>query len=195
MIRREFLSRMALAGTLAGSLPELLWANTLSRPAPASSPHATGAGYKGPLNARELSFIAAVAEGIIPATDTGGATAAGVAPFIGFLYSDWLLPAEQASFLRGLAELEADSKKVHGKSFEECTPEEQAASLTTWDAQAYEPRPHEIPPPFFRRLKELVVVGYYTSAIGQDVELKIQFGGGQSERDGPVMSSPPFVHI
>jgi gluconate 2-dehydrogenase gamma chain len=195
MIRREFLSQMALAGTLAGTVPELLWATTLTRSTPPPHSRTPGEVYAAPLNLSQISFLAAVGEKIIPATDTGGATAAGVAPFIGFLYSDWLLAAEQAAFAQGLAGLEADCRKAHGKSFEACTSEQQDASLTTWDAQAYEPRPHDVAPPFFRRLKELVIVGYYTSPVGQDIELKIRFGGGQGEPDGPAMSSPPFVHI
>ncbi len=142
-----------------------------------------------------MRFIAAVAERIIPATDTGGATAAEVAPFIGYLYSNWMLVPEQRAFHEGLEALASGAQKSLGQPFELSSEAEQSALLGTWDKNAFEPRSHDAPAPFFRRLKELVVVAYYTSSLGQDSELKVQFGGGQAEPDGPAMSQPPFVHI
>ena len=51
----------------------------------------------------------------------------------------------------------------------------------------------DAPRPFFRRFKSLVVTGYYTSQVGQEEELKVQFGAGQDESAGPIMRPPPFT--
>jgi gluconate 2-dehydrogenase gamma chain len=196
MIRREFLSRMSIAASLAVAAPGLAWADALKRSSALLASHRSPGEYLQPLSERELAFIAAIAECIIPATDTGGASAAAVAPFIGYLYSDWLLAAEQHDFHRGLEELAASAEKALGQPFVASSEKQQAVLLSEWDANAFERMPQDAPRPFFRRLKELVVVGYYTSPLGQDAELQVQFGGGQREPDGPVMSWPPFAaHI
>jgi hypothetical protein len=182
---------MAIASALAVSAPGLAWADTLKR-RPASLPPGS---YLPPLTERQLAFVAAVAECIIPATDTGGASAAEVAPFVGYLYSNWMLPSEQRDALRGLDGLAASAETELRQPFESSAEDKQLALVSRWDALAYAPRPHDVPAPFFRRLKELVLVGYYTSPVGQDIELQVQFGGGQGEPGGPAMSSPPFVHI
>jgi gluconate 2-dehydrogenase gamma chain len=192
MIRREFLSRMTIASTLAVSTPALAWADTLKRHATSLAPRN---GYLLPLTQRQLAFIAAVAERIIPATDTGGAAAAEVAPFIGYLYANWMLVSEQRDTLRGLDSLASSAEAALAQPFENAAEHRQIALVGQWDANAYEARPHDAPAPFFRRLKELVLVGYYTSTVGQDSELQVQFGGGQGEPGGPAMSQPPFVHI
>lgn len=195
MIRRQFLSRMSIAASLVAAAPGLAWADTLRRGNSSLAAQRPAGDYLPPLSDRQLAFIAAIADRIIPVTDTGGASAAAVAPFIGFLYSEWLLAAEQHEFRRGLEDLAARAEQALGQPFERRTEQQQTALVSEWDAKAFETMPQDAPRPFFRRLKELVVVGYYTSPIGQDAELKIQFGGGQQEPDGPAMSTPPFVHI
>ena len=49
------------------------------------------------------ALIADIAETIIPATDTGGAKAAGVPAFIEMMVADWFNPAERTHFMDGMA--------------------------------------------------------------------------------------------
>ena len=81
---------------------------------------------------------------------------------------------------------------VHGRPFADCGTAEQVAQLKAWDDAAFSGAPTPTPPPFFVLLKQLVISAYYTSQIGQDVELETTLDAGENEPYGPVMMSPPF---
>ncbi|HZI21557.1 MAG TPA: gluconate 2-dehydrogenase subunit 3 family protein [Gemmatimonadales bacterium] len=165
--RRDALKQVALllggaisAPTLAGALD----AATRRRPwtAPGWSPHT--------LSSEQLELVAVMADHIIPATDTPGARAAGVQGFVDTLLTDHYPAEERDRFLAGL-------KDVQSKRFLESTPEQQVAMLNAMDEAAYpalqidSPRSPETW--FFRRFKELTLVGYYTSQIGATQELHL----------------------
>jgi len=122
------------------------------------------------LRPAQLELVATVAEHIIPQTDTPGARGAGVHRFVDTLLSDHYSTEERDRFLAGLAD-------VQGKHFLEATPLQQIALLKAMDEAAYAPtgasseRPSETW--FFRRLKEVTLVGYYTSEIGASRELRV----------------------
>ena len=185
MDRRAFLGRLALAATV--SLDPTGFAAALERTAPP-----TGIAILPSLDAAELRLVDAMAEGILPATDTPGARAAGVPDFIATLFNEWMLLDEQRAFREGLAAAVADCTRTYSRAFDACTPEQQLALLERWDGEAMALRP-DAPQPFFRRFKHLVVAAYYTSQVGQQQELKIQFGAGQEESTGPIMRPPPFT--
>ena len=184
MDRRVFLGRLALAATFA--LDSTGFAAAVER---TTAPQRDT--WLPPLDASERRLVDALAEGILPASDTPGARAAKVPEFIALLFDEWMLLDEQQSFRAGLAVLADDSTKTHGQAFDACTPEQQLALLEHWDREAMSPAP-DAPRPFFRRFKSLVVTGYYTSQVGQDEELRVQFGAGQDESAGPLMRPPPF---
>ena len=187
MDRRTFLARL----TLAAALPFACRARdgisaALEAPAPG-----TEGPYEATLNAAELRFVDALAEGILPATDTPGARAAKVPEFIAMLFDEWMLADEQRAFRSGLTTLDVECTHSLGRPFADCSSDEQLTMLEQWDRAASQapPGPQS---PFFRRFKSLVVTAYYTSEIGQVEELKIQFGAGQDSPVGPVMATPPF---
>lgn len=186
--RRSFLRQLALVATLPFAWqPADGFAAALERKDAPATP-----GYLPPLSSGELKFVDALAEGILPATDTPGARAAGVPAFIGLLFSEWMYRDEQQAFRDGLAALTVDAKARTGRAFVELDPARQLELLQAWDTAAFAPAPREAPPPFFRRFKTLVVVGYYTSEVGQVQELQVQFGAGEMEDHGPAPSPPPF---
>ena len=188
MYRREFLARLALAAPIALATRNV-WADTLARP---PDDRVTEAIYEKPLSAEELAFVAALSEGIIPATDTPGAVGAGVPQFIGLLFTDWFTREEQQEFRSGLAGLDAACRAKCQRAFASCAAADQLSLLSAWDDDAFRERPHDAPKPFFRRFKELTIIGYYTSEVGQNQELKAGFGGGQDVAGGPVSQPPPF---
>ena len=129
-----------------------------------------------------------MAELIIPTTDTPGAKEAGVPEFIDLLLTEWYEPAESKEFLRGLAEVDARSRKKFAKDFVACTPEQQTELMKAMDADAMVyaaqlrkavSRSHVSPPQqtkpipvnFFYTMKKLTLTGYYTSEIGFEKEL------------------------
>jgi hypothetical protein len=115
------------------------------------------------LTPEQAELVAAIAEHILPETDTPGARAVGVHRFIDAMLGESFGPDERQPILDGLAALDA-------AAFLRSSPREQLARLEQLDRQAFaQPGSH---PHFFRTLKELVVLGYYTSEIGATRELR-----------------------
>lgn len=102
---------------------------------------------------REL--LAAIAETIIPETDTPGAIAAGVPEFVELILSDWHTAEERQPVLDGMARLDQACESDHGRRFAACSETEQAGALAA--AEGTE---------MFAMLKSLVVNGYFTSELG-----------------------------
>jgi hypothetical protein len=209
--RREALRRAAyiLGGTLsAPTIAAVLAGCGDQRKA------ATPAWTPRTLTADQRIMVVAIAEAIIPATDTPGAGAAQVDQFVDTLLSDHMASDDKERFLTGLARLDARARSSRQKAFTALTPAEQTEMVAELDRLAYRaealaqdtpstaapsPRSQESdvqvgqgvggtpaeaasPPPdpadvgresFFRMMKELAVVGYYTSEVGQTQELRV----------------------
>jgi gluconate 2-dehydrogenase gamma chain len=167
------------------------------------------------LTPEQRAMVVAIADTIIPETDTPGARAAQVDQFIDALLTDHFAAAEKERFLSGLTRLDARTRRAKQKGFIELTPADQTVIVSDLDRLAFReeqtlakaapqgaprsPRAQEsdvqveqgvgetpaeavMPPPdaadigpqsFFRMMKELAVVGYYTSEVGQTRELRI----------------------
>ena len=109
------------------------------------------------LTAAAAQTVAIAAERIIPATETPGATDAGVTAFIEKMLADWHTPAEREQFLAGLADLDARCRTRASRDFVACGEADQVAVLTELDAAHAQ---------WFARLKYLTVYGYCTSEVG-----------------------------
>lgn len=114
------------------------------------------------LDPHALETVTAAAERIIPATDTPGATDAGVAAFIDKMLADWHTPAERDRFLAGLPELDARARARAAKDFVDCGEADQVAVLTALDDESHAGSADH----WFARLKYLTVYGYCTSEPG-----------------------------
>ncbi len=121
-----------------------------------------------------------IAEMIIPATDTPGATAAKVNEFVDLALGEWFDDGERKGFLDGLAEVDARSRKRFSKDFTGCTPEQQTEMLQLLDAEvaglrdADKQGTHREPSPsqrFFGNMKRVTLLAYFTSEVGQTEEL------------------------
>ena len=167
--RRQALERVAIL--LGGAISAPTVAGVLSKPtrrAWAASP----AWAPRTLSPAQLELVATVAEHIIPQTDTPGARAAGVHRFVDTLLSDHYPATERDRFLAGLADVDARAQSAHGQPFRQCSPEQRIALLGEMDARAFASSRGE-DGWFFRRLKELTIVGYYTSEFGAMQELHV----------------------
>jgi Gluconate 2-dehydrogenase subunit 3 len=139
--------------------------------------------------ADQKNLVAEIAEMIIPKTATPGAKDAGVGPFIEMMLKDCYKPAQQEHFMKGLADVEEASKKANGKAFVEATQEQKTAILKQFEQSAKDEakKNEEVkkvtdaetgltketkgkqdapPTPFFRLMKELTLLGYFTSEQG-----------------------------
>jgi len=167
--RRRALQQVALLLGGAISAPTVAGVfSTATRRAWAASP----AWAPRTLSAAQLELVATLAEHIIPQTETPGARAAGVHRFVDTLLSDHYPAAERDRFLTGLAGVDAQAQSHYGKRFAESAAAQQVALLRELDAAAYAATRGE-DAWFFRRMKELTLVGYYTSEIGAMQELRV----------------------
>jgi hypothetical protein len=120
-------------------------------------------------SASDAVLLDEIAETILPETKTPGAKAAGVGPFIAMMVADTYDPFKQDLFREGLKTLERESLMQNGGGFMASSPAQRLALLERLDREAIEymrgpnayDRPH-----YFRMLKELTLLGYFTSEIG-----------------------------
>ncbi len=127
----------------------------------------------------QRKIVSAVAEHIIPKTTTVGAIDVGVPAFIELMMKDCYKPLEQGSFMEGVKSLET-------ANFLTQSPADQVATLTKMetetiaemerrnveqvkvgdnvDEEAMDKNAKGIP--FWRLMKELTLLGYYTSEKG-----------------------------
>jgi len=167
--RRRALQQAALLLGGAISAPTVAGVfNTATRRAWAASP----AWAPRTLSAAQLELVATLTEHIIPQTETPGARAAGVHRFVDTLLTDHYPTAERDRFLAGLAAVDAQARSRYGKAFVESATGQQVALLRELDAAAYAATRGD-DAWFFRRMKELTLVGYYTSEIGAMQELHV----------------------
>jgi len=167
--RRRALQQVALLLGGAVSAPTVAGVfSTATRRAWAASP----AWAPRTLSAAQLELVATLTEHIIPQTETPGARAAGVHRFVDALLTDHYPAAERDRFLAGLAGVDAQAQSRYGKVFVDSATGQQLALLRELDAAAYAASRAE-DTWFFRRMKELTLVGYYTSEIGAMQELRV----------------------
>jgi hypothetical protein len=162
MDRREALSRVALilGGTIIG-------ANVfLEGCKPADKKAMTGLDFQ----PEDIAYLDEVGETILPTTASSpGAKAAGVGTFMTVMVKDCYEEKDQKVFTEGMQKLEDASKKKHGKYFMESTPEQRHALLVELDNEQKEyakNKKKEDANHYFRMMKELTLLGYFTSEIG-----------------------------
>ena len=117
----------------------------------------------------DVALLDEVADTILPTTSTPGAKAAQVGPFMAKMVTDCYDAKDQEIFRHGVEQLDAASRKANGKSFMDSTPGQRLTLLETLDHEqksymdAKKPgeRAH-----YFRMMKELTLLGYFTSEIG-----------------------------
>jgi hypothetical protein len=171
MNRRDVLRLLGTAA-VGSAVPHDLWAfgRTLQ------SQIASGAGLR-TLDAHQNATVIAIAEMIIPQTDTPGAKATRVNEFIDLILTEWYAPEETQRFVEGLANVDARCRERFGKDFVGCTASQQTEILTAMDADIAAERAlrkpgnedrsqQEKPQYFFYMMKQLTVVGYCTSEAG-----------------------------
>ena len=144
---------VGLAGPVAAALPPLGW-----------TPSA--------LDAEQARALDAVAELIIPKTDTPGAREARVPQFVDRTIATYCEPAQADLLKAGLTQMDADARAAHGVVFAALKPDQQAALLTRYDQEAAAARKQWKPRHFFSVLKEFVTIGYFTSEPGATLALR-----------------------
>ncbi len=174
MNRRTVLRNVALMLGSALSAPTLMAMEHFKQ---ANSPKIWNADFI--LTETQRRIIGEVAEMILPKTDTPGAKEAGVPAFIEMMLKDCYTAPDQLSFLSGVTELENAKflamdmvkrtemlKDLEAKTKEMMKLREvkQTKMGDNEDKEIMKVQPQGLP--FWRLIKELTLLGYFTSEIG-----------------------------
>jgi hypothetical protein len=189
MLRRDVIRALATGlaiPTIEALSPETLWAAGR-----AAHDRIRRAGQDDPLlvlTEHHNAMVSALAELIIPESDTPGATAARVNRFVDVMLAEWFDEDERDGFLRGLVAVDARSVNMFGTPFLGLDEAQQAVLLHGLDAELAALRQAELPTDqhFFQQMKWLTLWGYYTSEAGATQELEQVIAPGRYDPCGPV---------
>lgn len=156
--RREAIRRIALlmGGTLVGSRYIL---------SGQSVPDKKAEGFTD----ADRAFLDEVGETILPATDIPGAKAVGIGPFMTMMVTDCYIDRDHAVFQAGLADIEARARARYGKGFVACAPSERTElcdALEKEQREHHARKPPDEPEHYFRMIKDLTLLGYFSSQVG-----------------------------
>jgi glucoside 3-dehydrogenase (cytochrome c) hitch-hiker subunit len=126
--------------------------------------HARAAAIRqvGTFTAQDIALLDEIADTILPETKTPGAKAAHTGAFMALMVTDTYDDRNQTIFRDGL-------KKLNDGGFMTATSAQRLTQLEQLDREqkAYmDARERGAPPHFFRLMKELALLGYFTSEIG-----------------------------
>ncbi len=144
-------------------------------------------------DADHVAFLNEVADTILPTTSSPGAKAANVGEFMAVMVRDCYKPRDQKAFLEGFKKLDESAQKLAGGKFMDLDPKKRTDVLVALDAEqktytakrnkdfADEMTKHKddlhyegpaVPNHYFRMMKELTLLGYFTSEIGATKALR-----------------------
>jgi gluconate 2-dehydrogenase gamma chain len=152
--------------------------------------------------AEEFRMVDHLAEMIIPANRSPGAHDAGVAEFIDFMVfngadlSSAGLGGLENRFRSGLKWMNAHSRQLYGRSFLECSEQQQTELLECLAYKNKFRRGEEEGRAFFQLMRDYTVKGYYTSRIGLE---ELEYPGLKTmwaEMPGcPHKDDPEHLHL
>ena len=194
MKRREAIHRTALALGYAISAPAL--AGVLNGCKAAPELNYTPVFF----SESQAQTVAELAEIIIPKTNTPGAKDAGVPGFIDSMLKEVYSKEDQDKFLKGLSDFEAEAQKEYGDTFSSCKGEEQVAlfkkhhdaaiaTLGTGGSTGWWNTGGGSDKPFVLKVKELTLLGFFTSEAGATQVLQY------NQVPGPFQGCVPLSEV
>lgn len=146
------------------------------------------------------ALIATVSEIIMPRTDTPGAKDVGVPMFIDQMLKTVYPKEGQDAFIKNLTGFDEGARETYGKNFSDCKEEEQLAyfkkhhdaavqstagglSSGWWNAGVTSAKP------FILEVKELTLVGFFTSEVGATQVLQYK------QVPGPFKGCVPLAEV
>ncbi|WP_371395925.1 gluconate 2-dehydrogenase subunit 3 family protein [Fretibacter rubidus] len=115
-----------------------------------------------------MALLTALADTIIPTTDTPGAVAANVPSELGAMYKEWGDDAFRQTWASGLARLEKTFITMGGQPFAKLSPKQREALLSKYDADVFDGKTDDA---FYKDMKATVATAYYMSEPGATEEL------------------------
>jgi hypothetical protein len=156
----------------------------------------------GGFSAADVALLDEIAETILPETSTPGAKAARTGAFMALMVTDGYTDRDQAVFRDGMRALEEACRTATGGGFLQATPAQRLALLEVLDREqrttaeervsyrtrypAPLPPTEEAAPHYFRMMKELALLGYFTSEIGYTKAMRYIESPGRFDGDAPL---------
>ena len=173
MKRRELLRTLASATALA-VVPEknlAAWARV-----------ASGIPLQNALSPARLALVRAIADTIIPRTNTPSATDVGAHKFVDVIVNEYLTEAERVAALAGLDAIDTRALTESNVTFAKLSADKRSAMIDSFEKADRSAEPAQT----YWRLKGLIVHGYFTSEpVMRDV-LKVNIMPGKFEGAAPV---------
>ena len=168
MNRRDAISRVALilGGTVVGANAFLTGCKSEDKKADGAAANFTP---------DDAAYLDEIAETIIPATDTPGAKAAKVGAFMTVMVKDCYDEGDQKVFREGMDKINKAADKKFDKEFMQLSADERHKLLVEIDNEQKEygkNRKKDDPNHYFRLMKELTLLGYFTSEEGATKALR-----------------------
>jgi hypothetical protein len=178
--RREAIQRVsAFLGAAAFVGGDRLFAAAFD----AHAQSAAAAGGVGAFSAADVALLEDIADTILPETNTPGARAARTGAFMALMVTDVYDEQDRQIFRDGLRQVDEACRAAHNVPFVQAAPAQRLAVIEALDREqkahmdarasvrvARAPIPPAPPPAtpvhYFRMMKELALLGYFTSEIG-----------------------------
>ena len=144
-------------------------------------------------SAGNITLLDEVGETIIPTTNTPGAKATKIGEFMKTMVTDCYTEEQQKIFTEGMAGLDEACKKVNGKTFMDCSADQRKAFLVALEKEAKEynkqrdekdkaarekarvamdPNYVGSSSHYYTMIKQLTLLGYFSSEIGSKQALR-----------------------
>jgi gluconate 2-dehydrogenase gamma chain len=180
MERRDLLRALGAATALTAVVPHealAAWARVASGIRPIAG-----------LTEAQLALVSAVADTILPRTDTVGALDVGVPAFVDVVVTENYRDEDRTAFLAGLDAIDAQAKATAGSAFAELAASARGSTIEALEALS--DRRAE-PARTYWRLKGLVIHGYFTSEPVMKNVLKVQVMPGKFDGAAPMRPMTP----
>lgn len=117
------------------------------------------------LTQNQAILVGNIAETILPKTNTPGALDIGIDAFIDHIVDNCYSDQNKEIFLNGLIEVERESDLLDGESFVNLSDKNKVKLLNKFEQKAaqIDIENGKYPQPFFQQIKELTLLGYFTS--------------------------------
>lgn len=152
----------------------------------------------------DVALLDEIAETILPETSTPGAKAARVGAFMALMVSDAYDEQERLVFRQGMRQLDEACRQAHAVSFMEASAAQRLSLAEALDREQHAVMEDRAPKRrrrapvaastdnepahYFRMMKELALLGYFTSEIGYTRALRYVESPGRFDPDVPWAS-------
>lgn len=151
-------------------------------------------------NDKQRASVSAIADTLVPKTDTAGAVEAGVPKAFEGLLSNWAKPETRDILLTAIDKIDGAAQKAKGKAFAELPSADRISLLTNIDAEGLKVDPKApklsgvaammagpaFMDPGYGKLKSLLVTLYYSSEAALTEELPYNHNPGAFKPSVPV---------